>query len=201
MSGLSIGEVAPSFRLPSGQGSDIGPEDYRGRSNLIVWFTKGMGCSFCRSHMSQLARGYPQFRQLETEILEVTPTYPARAKIYVNHFRIPFPYLCDPDMSVWGEWGLDVQSHPIGWYVKKFIEVQRAPKPPSDYGEVEPSLREIRGLMKDNDMGFFILDRNGVVRYSLGGTYGTEQGVRQIPTNEEIIRELRRCEEGAAVQA
>ena len=197
MSGLSIGEVAPSFRLPSGQGADIGPEDYRGRSNLIVWFTKGMACSFCRSHMSQIARGYPRFREMKAEVLEVTPTKPDRAKMYVSHFRIPFPYLCDPQFEVSRAWGLDKRSHSIGWYAKGFMQMKRTPKPPNDFGDFEPTLREVPGLASDTDMGFFILDRNGVVRYSLSGSYVAEQGVRQIPTNEEIVRELQRCEEGA----
>jgi len=29
-----------SFRLQSGQGPEIRPPDFRGRSNLVVWFTK-----------------------------------------------------------------------------------------------------------------------------------------------------------------
>ncbi len=102
---IAVGQPAPSFRLPAGQGGQIGLDDYRGRKSVIVWFTKGMCCPFCRSHMSQLARGYSKFKALGAELIEVTPTTPERARSYVQKFRIPFPYLCDPDYQSWRVWG------------------------------------------------------------------------------------------------
>ena len=57
MAEVEVGRQAPTFRLPAGQGGEIGPADYRGRSNLVVWFTKGMACPFCATQMSQCARG------------------------------------------------------------------------------------------------------------------------------------------------
>ena len=52
MPGIAVGEPAPSFRLPTAQGAEIGLEDFRGNKNVVVWFTKGMACPFCRSQMS-----------------------------------------------------------------------------------------------------------------------------------------------------
>ena len=57
MAHVEVGQQAPAFRLPAGQGGEIGLADYRGRSNVVVWFTKGMACPFCRTQMSQFARG------------------------------------------------------------------------------------------------------------------------------------------------
>ena len=48
-------DVSPARRAGR---RDRAREDYRGRSHLVVWFTKGMACPFCRTQMSQLARGY-----------------------------------------------------------------------------------------------------------------------------------------------
>jgi peroxiredoxin len=59
MQTVKIGQRPPTFRLPAGHGGEVSLDDYRGR-NVIVWFTKGMGCAFCRTQMSQLARGYPR---------------------------------------------------------------------------------------------------------------------------------------------
>ena len=44
MPGIAVGQAAPSFRLPSAQGPEIGLEDFRGKKNVVVWFTKGMAC-------------------------------------------------------------------------------------------------------------------------------------------------------------
>jgi peroxiredoxin len=199
MSGLSIGEVAPEFRLPSGQGPEIGPGDYKGRSNLIVWFTKGMGCPFCRAQMSHLARGYPEYRSLNTEILEITPTEPRRARFYADRYKLPFPYLSDPDHTVWNSWGLEIREHPVEWYFKArdYAVTNWTLPPPNQFSEAEPTLNEFAGIITDSDVGFFILDKAGVVRYSLGEAYATAGGVRQIPTHDEIVRELKRCEEAS----
>jgi peroxiredoxin len=37
-----VGAPAPSFRLPSAAGTDVGLEDYRGRSSVVLWFSKGL---------------------------------------------------------------------------------------------------------------------------------------------------------------
>lgn len=188
-----IGEPARTFRLPSAQGGDIALDDYKGRQAVVLWFTKGMGCPFCRQHMSQLARAYPRIREQRAEILEVTNTPPARAQAYARQFALPFPYLCDPEYRVYREWGLDKRAHGAGYYVKTFLAGMKMERPPSDFGDVKPTLREIPGMLADDDMGFFIVDRAGVVRYALAGPYVTETGARAIPGAEEIVRELERC--------
>jgi hypothetical protein len=49
-------------------------------------------------------------------------------------------------------------------------------------------------MLVDEDMGFYILDKNGVVRYSLSGSYIDGKAARHIPSNEEIARALQVCE-------
>ena len=192
---VHVGQVLPPFRLPSGQGPEIGLEDYRGRKNLVVWFTKGMACAFCRTQMSQVARGYDRIKALNAEVLEVTPTKPDRARFYVKNFPIPFPYLCDPEYRVFADWGLDVRSHSPLWYAKMAVTAARMEKPKSDLGEPSVTLPEMAGLFHDNDMGFFVVDRAGVIRYTLSGSYMTDRGSRQIPSIDEIVRELERCDQ------
>ena len=194
-----MGQVAPSFRLPSGQGPDIGSDDYRGRRNVVVWFTKGMGCPFCRQHMTQLTRGYPSFHALNTEILEVTTTPLQRARLYVAKFDIPFPYLCDPDYRVRRSWSLERRSHSPAWYARALVHGMKMEPPPSDFNEVKTSLGEIPSMLADDDMGFFILDKGGVVRYALAGSYVDGGASRPIPGNEEIVRQLTLCEGARSV--
>ena len=186
MSSLAVGQTAPSFRLPSGQGTEIGPEDYRNKKNLIVWFTKGFACPFCRQQMTQLARGHAKFQSLDTEVLEVAITTPPRARVYLQKFQLPFPYLCDPDYKVRKQWSLDVRSHSPLWYAKTFYQGITSPMPENDYGKFMPPIPEMPAVLADDDMGFFILDKGGVVRYALSGGYGS----KALPSNDEIVREL-----------
>ena len=110
---LAVGQHAPPFRLPSAQGSEVALEDYRGRSNAILFFAKGMACGFCRQKMSQLARGLPRFRELETEIVMVTPTPLDRGRFYARNFQLPFSYLCDPEYRAFEAYGLTVRPHSL----------------------------------------------------------------------------------------
>lgn len=193
MASIEVGQRAPSFRLPSGQGPETGIDDYRGRSSVILWFTKGMGCPFCRSQMSQLARGYERIKGLNAEVLQITPTPPGRAASYVRNFRVPFVYLCDPDYRVHRQWGVEVRSHSLAWYAKTLYAATRMSSPPNDLGDPRMSLGDVRSNLQDTDMGFFVVDRGGVVRYVMMGAYVGAQGVLGIPSIEEIVRELERA--------
>jgi peroxiredoxin len=188
-----IGEPARPFRLPSAAGGEIALDDYKGQRSVVLWFTKGMGCAFCRQQMSQLARAYPGIRDRGGEVLEVTASTPERARFYANRFRLPFPYLCDPDYRVRREWGLEKRAHPLTYYAKAFMVGAKLPPPPNDFGSFKPSLREFPSILADDDMGLFIIDRAGVVRYTLAGAYFGEGGLHPLPGPEEITRELDRC--------
>jgi peroxiredoxin len=188
-----IGERARSFRLPSAQGNEVGLDDFKGRSAVVLWFTKGMACPFCRQQMSQLARAYPRIKEHGGEVLEVTNSTPARAQFYARRFSLPFPYLCDSDHRVRAEWGLQKRSHGLGYYAKTFVTGMKMEPPPNDFGNFKPTLGEFPGVLADEDMGVFIVDRAGVVRYALAGAYFTEAGPTGVPGADEIVRELERC--------
>jgi peroxiredoxin len=200
MKGIAVGEPAPSFRLPSALGPEIGLDDFRGRKNTIVWFTKGMACPFCRAHMSQLARGYAEFQKLEAEVLEISLSPPERARFYARNFRLPFPYLCDPDYRVRRRWLLDDRSHNVAWYAMFWFQSLKMKPPASGFGAVNVTPGEKVSLMYDDDSGLFVVDKHGIVRYRLAGSFVDYRAnsARPIPSNEEIIAELERCQSGSA---
>jgi peroxiredoxin len=193
---VEVGQRAPSFRLPAGQGGEVSPEDYRGRSNLIVWFTKGMACAFCRTQMSQFARSGARLKEAGAEMLQVTPTKPERARFYAKNFPLPFPYLCDPDFAVHRGWGLDQRSHSLGWYAQMMLAARKFPREASDVGAPRASFTEIPALMSDTDMGLFVLDREGIVRYALADAYLNLHGVRKVPGIDELLRPLQSAPAG-----
>lgn len=191
---LSVGDRAPGLRLPSATGSHIDLADYRGRANTIVWFSKGMACPFCRQKLSQLARVANRLHDLGAEVLYVTTTTQDRARLYAQRFQVPFPYLCDPDRAARRAWGIEVRAHSLPWYAAQLVKGLTMPKPESDFGKLSPSPGEIPGLLTDEDMGFFIVDRGGTVRFALAGSYLVDGSTaRGIPSNDDIVRELERC--------
>jgi peroxiredoxin len=197
MTGLNVGERAPGFRLPSAQGPTVSLDDYRGRKNTIVWFTKGMGCVFCRQHMSQLARVAPEFAKRETEVLEVTPTPVERARFYAAKYRLPFLYLCDADDTVRRAWRLGIRRRGPLWYARAVKFGMTAPKPENDFGQEGPGLGEMLTMMRDDDSGLYVVDRSGIVRYAHAGAYAdTTSGqvtLRPLPPLDEVLQTLDRC--------
>jgi peroxiredoxin len=193
----AIGERAPSFRLPSGQGPDVSLDEYVGRASLILLFAKGMACGFCRQKMSQLARGLSTFQALGAEIVLITPTLPSRARFYATHFKLAFPYLSDPDYTVYRQYGLDVRPHALSWYAHRLYLGVTTQKPETEFGPPRMTPAEIPRVLKDDDLGFFIIDRAGIIRFAQGGPYVSvkdgKQVVGKIPGNDEIARELERC--------
>lgn len=131
MSGVAVGQKAPPFRLPSAQGGEVGLAECLARGPVVLWFTKGMACGFCRNQMSQLARGYPRLRAAGAELLEVTPTPLDRGHFYARSFTLPFPYLCDPAREVFRQYALDERSHSVGWYLRALNAGRKTPEPPS----------------------------------------------------------------------
>lgn len=125
---LGVGDVAPSFRLPSAQGSMVELASYRGRATVMVWFSKGFGCPFCRQQMARLPRDYPKFRALKGELLEVTRTPLTRAQLYAQRFPLAFPYLCDPGNEARHAYGLGVRPYALPSYFGKMLQAVWRPK-------------------------------------------------------------------------
>ena len=193
----TVGQPAPGFKLPVAQGGEVSLDDYRGKKKVVVWFTKGMACVFCRQHMSQLARVYGEIRKRDAEVLEITPSTPEKGRLYASKYKLPFPYLCDPADQARSSWRIAQRKHGPGYYVGAFVGGITAKTPETDFGKEPPMFGEIPKLLRDDDMGFFIVDRGGNVCYAYTGSYidmsGGKLSARPIPANDEILRELERC--------
>lgn len=200
MTGPEIGHPAPAFRLPSAQGAEVSLADYAGRRNVILFFAKGMGCGFCRQKMSQLARGAPRFHAVDTDIVMISPTTPQRGRFYAKNFPVPFPYLCDPDYRVYEAYGMPVRKHSLLWKTRVMTQVMRMPKAEvTELGPAKAALSEFPRLLNDDDLGLFVADKGGTLRYASSAPYSSFQGTKlagmpPLPSTEEIVAVLERCE-------
>ena len=165
MEGITIGQAAPSFRLPSAQGGEIGLEDYRGQKSVVVWFTKGMGCPFCRSQMTQISRRIPTCKTAGGEVLEIPGFARAPGSHLCGEVR-SFPYLCDPT-SV-GEMGYRIT--PARCQALRHRSGEGIDNPfRTTTSAFAPPLDEMRRVLNDDDMGLFIVDKQRIVRYATTG--------------------------------
>jgi peroxiredoxin len=203
---VPIGRSAPTFRLPSADGTSVGLRDYHGRKNVILWFTKGFGCPFCRQQMSHLRHAIAALEPFDAVVLLIARTPPARARLYAKHFSLPFPYLCDSDGAVRSAYGLNERPNPAGYYLKKVVGRLWNGRPPSsDFGKsgrlggapgLLQSPSELVRALADEDTGLFIVDAAGTIRFSSVGAWRNDAGERwQLPSTDELVgvlKEIRR---------
>ncbi|NOT58138.1 MAG: AhpC/TSA family protein [Deltaproteobacteria bacterium] len=186
---LAVGAIAPNFRLPSAKGADIALEDYRGQRNVLVWFSRGLACPFCRRYMAQLRLGYQELQARNTDILQITCSTPDEAQLYFRQYQLSFPYLCDPERAVFPLYGIRIARAPLGRVAANMGTSMAAMV--SDrllHGEKSPSpLPFIKryGMTDMEQQAVFLVDKAGVIRYvhatgPLGGLPPSAEYVRQL---------------------
>src|SRR2546426_8076870 len=186
---LEVGTLAPNFRLASAQGGEIALEDYRGQRNVILWFSRGLFCPFCRRHMSQLSLGYRQIQERGAEILQVTYSTPEEARLYFRQYQLLFPYLCDPERSVYPLYGIRIIHGTVPAFVAGMAMGTMASLSDRLFrGEKTPSplpYMKRYGAADMEQQAVFLIDKSGIIRYThasnaLGG----------LPSNAEYLRQL-----------
>ena len=186
---LAVGTPAPSFRLASAQGPDIALEEYRGRRNVVLWLSRGLYCPFCRRYMAQLHLGYKDIQKREAEILEVTYSTPEEARLYFQQYQLWFPYLCDPERSIFRLYGLstvqrgikDMAANMAAMIGDRLFHGEKGPSP-------LPYIKRYGST--DLEQAVFIIDKAGVIRYV--HTTGAPGG--GLPSNAEYLRQLERLQ-------
>lgn len=104
---IQSGAAAPPFKLESVQGSIVSLADYKGKSNVLLWFSRGFACAFCRAYMTQLQSAASDFRAQQTEVIQVSANVLTRARQYFQTSPLIFPYLCDPEKRLYSAYGLE----------------------------------------------------------------------------------------------
>jgi peroxiredoxin len=148
-----VGHPAPLFSLISVQGEAVELASFRGHRNVVVWFSRGFTCPFCRVYMEGMREGYEQLRAAGTEIIQVGPNLLQSARIFFGHSPTPYPFVCDPDKRLFAVYGLGDRGA---------LEATRSAVVSFSYafthGDTGPQLR---GAWLD----VMNLDREGVIRH------------------------------------
>ena len=102
-----IGSRAPDFRLPATTGGEVGLSDFRGKSNVVLFFVREFNCAPCRAHVAQLGRMHQQFREAGTDIIVILGHTLETAHEFAGSLNIPFPVLADPERDVYHVYELE----------------------------------------------------------------------------------------------
>jgi peroxiredoxin len=179
---------AQDFRLPTADNREVALSDCLSHGPAVVWFSRGLGCPMCRRHRAHLTMGYPTLRDLNAEVLEVTPTPVERAAFYFSNYSLAFPYLCDPSRETARAYGLE--QLPITMWDQAKGMMRDPLDVPNLMREVRqgpnPAPEELAGWSSDD--GFFIIDQKGTIRLARAGRMA---GLPSRAEIEQTLREIR----------
>ena len=203
---IDLGPLQPGDRAPNvvldaiTQEGKIALDDFRGQKPVLVGLFRGLHCPFCRRHIAAQARLDPELRQKGVESLTVVNTPIERARLYFRYH--PMPELlaaADPERASHRAFGLpnlEFTENETSWPHKvSMAEVANmridfpgelpGPMDPMAASELLDKKDDYEITEADQQMiatghgqlvGQFLLDRQGIVRWSFtevpeGGRY------------------------------
>ena len=107
------GNMAPAFSLLNQDGEKVTLRQYRGQSNVVVYFyPRAMtpGCTVQACGIKDHAR---DFARLDTVVLGVSPDPVAKLQKFIAKYELNFTLLSDEDHAIADKYGC--------WGLKKFV--------------------------------------------------------------------------------
>ncbi|RUU02169.1 AhpC/TSA family protein [Mesorhizobium sp. USDA-HM6] len=198
---LQPGDPAPNIVLDAiSREGKIALNDFRGRSPLLIGLFRGLHCPFCRRHVAAMAQLNPALREKGVECLAVVNTPVERARLYFRYH--PMPHLLaasDPERASHRAFGL----REVGMDTVTAIRIDlpgELPEPmdvmamneflnKKEGYEITEADQQTMASGQGQLVGQFLIDREGIVRWSF--TEVLEIGLQtfRAPKPEELISE------------
>lgn len=104
---LETGAKALGFSLKSSSGADISLADFSGQK-VVVYFYPKADTPGCTRQTCLLNDSLEELKQLDTQVIGISPDNEDKQKKFADKYNIAFPLLCDEAHAVadlYGVWG------------------------------------------------------------------------------------------------
>lgn len=190
-----LGTQAPGFRLAAAGGGSVALADYAGERSVLLWFSKGLHCPFCRRNMARLSQAYARFVERGAEILQITHNTEREANLYFRSYHLATPYLCDADRAVHLRYGVELEAQSLGAVASNTLTscamvvgdfVRHGEKSPSPVAAIQRM-----GPMHQSPQLIVAVDRAGAIKHLQAiGPFDT------LPTVDELLARLEAAPDG-----
>ncbi len=161
---LKLNTQAPEFILPNIKGEKVSLSSQKGNWIILVFY-RGNWCPMCNTQITNLARDYPKFQEVNTEIIAISTDIPEKAVKTQKKSHSLFPILLD-------EKGKVVQLYNVLVEKREWKDI--------------PALIHGKKAGTYAMPAVFIVDPQGVLRYSYIGRSYTDR-----PSNEDLLKTLK----------
>ncbi|MET0596953.1 MAG: peroxiredoxin-like family protein [Mesorhizobium sp.] len=208
---IQPGDRAPEIVLDAitRQGK-IALDDFRGRNPVLVGLFRGLHCPFCRRHITAMSQLDPELRAKGVESLVVVNTPIERARLYFRYHPMPTMLAAaDPERASHRAFGLpnpQITDTETAWpqrigvdtAMAMRIDMPELPQPmdpfeaadfldKKDGYEIMEADEQMMATGRAQLVGQFLIDRDGIVRWSF--TEVPDDGRRMFgaPTPQEVM--------------
>jgi peroxiredoxin len=98
-------ERAPDFSLPDANGNVVNLEALTARGPVVLIFSRGAWCPFCKRHLAALARDESRFAQAGVSLVSISTDSAADSLALAREEQIHFPLLSDSDGAIAARYG------------------------------------------------------------------------------------------------
>jgi peroxiredoxin Q/BCP len=95
--GVQVGDPAPDFTLASADGTPVSLSDFRGKSEVVLFFYPKDNSPVCAAEACSFRDSYEAFRDVGAEVIGVSADSTGSHKMFAERHRLPFRLLSDPD--------------------------------------------------------------------------------------------------------
>ena len=134
------GDVAPDFRLPSDDGSEIGLADLRGRKVVLYFYPKD-DTSGCTLQACAFRDALPRIEERGALVLGVSPDPVESHRKFRIKYGLNFPLLADTDHRVALAYGVWKKK---SMYGRTYMGIERSTFIIDEGGRVEQAWRKVK---------------------------------------------------------
>jgi peroxiredoxin Q/BCP len=102
----AVGDIAPDFTLRDTQGRDVRLSDYRGKSNVVLYFYPKDFSGGCTAEACSFRDNYEVFKDAGAEVIGVSMDSEESHSGFAQKHRLPFVLLSDPDETAHHAYGV-----------------------------------------------------------------------------------------------
>jgi peroxiredoxin len=109
---LKIGDLAPAFELPDGDGMLWRSEDLLRSGPLVIVFYRGRWCAYCNAQLSALQEIHSQIADAGASLVAISPQTQKHSYMTRDMHKLRFPVLSDQGNQVAKKFGLVYRLSP-----------------------------------------------------------------------------------------
>ena len=103
---VNVGEPAPDLELPSSTGETVRLSDFRGKSEVVLFFYPKDNTPGCTVEACTFRDNYEAFREAGAEVIGISSDSTDSHRGFADRFRLPFVLLSDEKGTLRSRYGV-----------------------------------------------------------------------------------------------